>query len=82
MRPDIEGIIEKKIKSVVVSECNRCGPPSQVFLVFDDNTYIEFYGEIGCAGGPASGSENTALTYASKAAGTITIYGQSTEHHA
>jgi len=76
MRRSVNEIIRKTIKAVVISEDNRIGPQNQVFLVFDDGTYFEFYGDIRCAGRVDAGSEECAINYARKAAGRITIFGQ------
>jgi hypothetical protein len=43
MRPIAREIIGKKIKGVVVKEGHN--PESQVFLIFSDGTYYEFYSD-------------------------------------
>ncbi len=42
MRDDIKKIVGKQIKGVVVTE-GESDPRSQVFLIFSDETYYEFY---------------------------------------
>jgi hypothetical protein len=53
MKSAICKIVGKTIAAVVVKEADRA-PQTQVFLVFDDDTYFEIYsieGDINCAGG-------------------------------
>ena len=38
-----KNIVGKTIKGVVVKESDWKNPRSQIFLLFDDNTYYEFY---------------------------------------
>lgn len=42
MQRDMASIVGRRIKGVVVKERRR-EPHSQVFLIFDDGTYYEFY---------------------------------------
>ena len=42
MKPEIKDIAGKMIKGIVVKKSDR-NPKSQVFLLFNDNTYYEFY---------------------------------------
>jgi hypothetical protein len=42
MKAEIQKIIGKTIKGVVVAEGFR-GPQSQLFLIFTDNTFYEIY---------------------------------------
>ena len=44
MKDGIKHIIGKTIKSVIVTSNDR-PPKNEVFLIFDDDTYFEFYGE-------------------------------------
>ena len=44
MKDGLKHIIGKTIKSVIVTRNDR-PPKNQIFLVFDDDTYFEFYGE-------------------------------------
>ena len=44
MKPGLGDIVGKTIFSIVVADC-KSGPRHQVFLVFSDGTYFEFYGE-------------------------------------
>jgi hypothetical protein len=68
-------LVGKTIKSIVVSDNNSLPPRCQVFLVFTDDTYYEFYGsEIHATHGPDQGDETAAIEYAEKFAGSITTY--------
>jgi hypothetical protein len=50
-------------------------PNTQVFLVFSDGTYYEFYGMVNSASGSRLGSADDAERYARNFGGTITKYG-------
>jgi len=75
MKDEIKLIVGKKIGAVVVSErCDR-GPNSQVFLVFDDGTAYELYGDVNGSGGLDRGGTGWAIGYAKKFGGDVTVYG-------
>ena len=76
MKDEIQLIVGKTIGAVVISERNTPGPPkSQVFLVFDDTTVYELYGQIEGGGALDGGGTKWALDYAKKFKGAITVYG-------
>jgi hypothetical protein len=50
MKSQIREILGKKINGVVVKEGEKA-PQTQVFLLFSDGTYYEFYGIINGTGG-------------------------------
>jgi hypothetical protein len=65
MKDGINEIIGKKIRGVVVSRNERREPENQVFIVFDDGTYFEFYGSrFTCNGGVDRGDAEVAINYA------------------
>ena len=75
MKSGVSEIIGKTIKGVVVSTRNKNTPREQVFLVFDDGTYFEFYGkEFTCASGLDKGGVGEALRYARIFCGDIICY--------
>lgn len=75
MKSGISEIVGKTIKGVVVNTRNRNTPREQVFLIFDDGTYFEFYGkEFSCAGGVDKGGAGEALRYARIFCGEIICY--------
>ena len=75
MKNGIRLIVGKRIGAVVISERNRRGPKSQVFLVFDDATVYELYGDIRSTGGLDRAGTKWAVGYANKFRGEITVYG-------
>ncbi len=57
MKEAVRGIIGKRIKGIVVKERSQ-NPRTQLFLIFSDNTYFEFYssnGNIVATGGVDKG---------------------------
>ena len=76
MKDEIKLIVGKKIGAVVVSQdCCSGGPKSQVFLVFDDATTYELYGDVQGSGGLDRGGTKWAVGCAKKFGGDITVYG-------
>ncbi len=72
MKDGIQNIIGKTIKSVIVTRNDR-PPGNQVFLIFDDDTYFEFYGEsFTGAGGIDQGSVDEVSRYIEKSGAEIT----------
>lgn len=60
MKDGFKGIIGRRVAAVVVASSERSAPRQQVFIVFDDGTRLEFYGEaFSCCAGvdPAAGIE-------------------------
>lgn len=52
MKDGIQDIIGKTIAGVVIAQNKQRAPHQQIFLVFDDETSYEFYGELfTCASG-------------------------------
>ena len=77
MKAGVRQILGKTIKGVIVSDDNGAGPRTQVFLLFDDDTYYEFYGsQIVGSGGVDKGSELAAMRYAEKFGGRITRFDE------
>ena len=75
MKDEIRLIVGKKIGAVVVAEGRRDSPKSQVFLVFNDATTYELYGDVQGASGLDRGGTKWAIGYAKKFGGKITVYG-------
>ncbi|HSN56529.1 MAG TPA: hypothetical protein VLT32_17810 [Candidatus Sulfomarinibacteraceae bacterium] len=68
MKDAIQLILGKRISGVVVKREIRegYGPRQQVFLVFDDETHFEFYGDrIQCTGGVDRGGMDYVRGYMS-----------------
>ena len=76
IKDDVRYIIGKTIKAVLVADNTR-QPMRQVFLVFNDNTYYEFFspdGQLGFTGGPYPGGVADAERYAGGFGGVITKF--------
>jgi len=71
-------ILGKTVASVVISTDNTSGPPSQVFLVFDDGTALEIYGQLQIAGGLDKGGLESARQYASISGGKLVVVKRET----
>jgi len=63
-RAEVGQIIGKRIGGVIVKECPSA-PRAEVFLIFEDGTYYEFYSsvEITCAGGVDRGGREEVIRY-------------------
>lgn len=52
MKDGFKGIIGRRVATVVVASGEKSTPRQQVFIVFDDGTRLEFYGEaFSCCSG-------------------------------
>lgn len=66
MKSGPRDIIGKTIAQVIVAKNDR-DPRQQVFIVFDDDTWFEFYGaSFNCAGGVSRGTAADARDYAER----------------
>lgn len=74
MKAGIKDILGKTIASVIVAN-NTNLPSHQVFLVFSDGTFFEFWGEqFSCAGGIRPGNAVRAAEYAESMGAIVKIY--------
>jgi hypothetical protein len=76
IRSEVRGIIGKTIVGVLVAD-NQRQPERQVFLVFGDGTYYEFFspnGQLGFTGGPHLGDMAKAEKYARGGGGFVTKF--------
>lgn len=72
MKTGLEEIIGKTISAVVVAENKNHEPHDQVFLIFPDGTYFEFYGDqFSCCAGIDDGDVAKACSYAERGGATI-----------
>ena len=63
----LQGVIGKTISSIVFRSEADISPETQLFLVFEDGTYFEFYGqEIHFVRSVSNGNVTTAIDYARK----------------
>lgn len=80
IKPQIIGIIGKKIQGILVSEHPKISPRQQIFLVFDDGTSYELYGTLNTSSGLDSGGATRALNYAEAFSGSkMTWYGEQSQ---
>lgn len=74
MRNAIKCVVGKTISGVVFREGAK-SPEAQVFLVFDDGTYYEIYGQsINGTAGVDKGGVEEVLAYLASFGGTVTTY--------
>jgi hypothetical protein len=69
----LKQIIGKTIAGIVTREGARTGPREQLFLIFTDNTYIEFYGDLGWSTHLETGDVETVKQYASRFGGQVIV---------
>lgn len=77
MEGGIRQVLGKRIRSVIVSR-RRTEPRVQLFLVFDDDTHYEFYGDLTGAGHVREGGEDEVALYIESFEGQAVFYGDST----
>lgn len=66
-KESLKEVIGKTIRSVIFRSGLDANPETQLFLVFEDDTYFEFYGqEIGCVRSLSEGGTLKAMDYAGK----------------
>ena len=69
----LKQIIGKTIRGIVISQNTGRGPQYQLFLIFTDNTYLEFYGDIGWSTHLEIGDVETVRQYASRFGGNVDV---------
>ena len=63
-RDNLSKLIGKTIKDIIFVNRSARTPRCQVFILFDDNTHFEFYGDnILASGGVDDGGKNEILNY-------------------
>jgi hypothetical protein len=71
VKSGLKELVGLSIAEVIVAKNERTGF-EQVFLVLDDGTYFEFWGQSwNCAGGRDSGGADAAVDYALRGGSTI-----------
>ena len=72
MKDGIKQIVGKTITSIVVGKNDRSSPHNQVFLIFDDGSSFEMWGEhISCAGGTDKGGVSEVVSYIERGGGAV-----------
>lgn len=64
-------IVGKTISGFIFREGNGAGPWYQLFIVFSDNTYLEFYGDLSWNNSLEAGDLEAARQYAASFKGMV-----------
>jgi hypothetical protein len=74
LRPEVlEQIVGKTIAGIVTREGTGSGPRYQLFVIFIDNTYLEFYGDMGWSTHLEIGNVEAVKQYASQFGGNVVV---------
>jgi hypothetical protein len=66
-------IVGKTIAGIVIHDGIKAGPRDQLFIVFTDNTYMEFYGDMGWTSHLEVGDLETVKQYAARLGGNVEV---------
>jgi hypothetical protein len=66
-------IVGKTIAGIVIRESMGAGPRNQLFIVFTDNTYLEFYGDVGWPSSLEIGDLETVKQFAVRLGGNVVV---------
>ncbi len=66
-------IVGKTIAGIVIRDSMGAGPRDQLFIVFTDNTYLEFYGDVGWPSSLEIGDLETVKQYAARLGGNVVV---------
>ena len=69
----LKQVVKKTIAGVVIHRSVGSGPRDQLFIVFTDNTYAEFYGDVGWANSLEVGDLETVKQYAAQLGGNLIV---------
>ena len=69
----LKQIVGKTIAGIVTHEGMGAGPRYQLFVIFTDTTYLEFYGDMGWPTHLESGDVETVKQYASRFGGRVIV---------
>ena len=69
----LKQIVGKTIAGIVTLENRGAGPRYQLFVIFADNTYLEFYGNMDWSTHLGTGDVETVKQYASRFGGTVVV---------
>jgi hypothetical protein len=74
LKPELlKQIVGKTIAGIVTREGVGAGPRYQLFVIFTDNTYLEFYGDMDWSTHLESGDIETVKQYASRFGGKVVV---------
>ena len=69
----LKRIVGKTIAGIVSRKSMGSGPRDQLFIVFADNTYLEFYGDVGWSSHLEVGDLETVKQYAARMGGIVDV---------
>jgi len=69
----LKQIVGKTIAGIVTHEGMGAGPRYQLFMIFTDNTYLEFYGDLGWPTHIEVGDVETVKQYTSRFGGNVVV---------
>ena len=69
----LKQIVGKTIAGIVTHEGMGAGPRYQLFIIFTDNTYLEFYGDMGWSTDLETGDVETVKQHASRFGGKVAV---------
>lgn len=69
----LKQVVRKTIAGVVIHRSLWSGPRDQLFIVFSDNTYAKFYGDMGWADSLEVGDLETVKQYAAQLGGNVIV---------
>lgn len=74
LKPELlKQILGKTIAAIVTREGAGAGPRYQLFVIFTDNTYLEFYGDIGWSTHLETGDVETVKHYLTRFGGRVVV---------
>src|SRR5512139_3841384 len=69
----LKQVVKKTIAGVVIHRSVGSGPRDQLFIVFTDNTYAEFYGDVGWADRLKVGDLESVKLYTAQLGGNVIV---------
>jgi hypothetical protein len=69
----LKQILGKTIAGIVIRHSKGAGPRDQLFIVFTNDTYLEFYGDVGWPNHLEIGDLETVRQYASRFGGNVAV---------
>jgi hypothetical protein len=77
----LKQIVGKTITGIVAREGVGTGPRYQLFVIFTDNTYLEFYGDMGWSTHLETGDVEIIKQYASRFGGKVVVINRAPRKH-
>ena len=74
LKPELlKQIVGRTITGIVTCEGVGAAPRYQLFIIFADNTYLEFYGDMSWSAHLEAGGVETVKQYASRFGGKVAV---------